>query len=30
MEFAELVVFGIVWGGLLVYFLTPINNRISS
>lgn len=29
MEFAELVVFGIVWGGLLVYFLTPFNDKIS-
>jgi uncharacterized membrane protein (UPF0182 family) len=29
LEFAELVVFGIVWGGLMVYFLTPFNNKIS-
>ncbi|MFT9599397.1 hypothetical protein [Mesobacillus sp.] len=27
MSFVELVVFGIVWGGLMVYFLTPFNNK---
>lgn len=30
MSLAELLVFGIVWGGLMVYFLTPFNNKISS
>jgi hypothetical protein len=29
MSLAELMVFGIVWGGLMVYFLTPFNNKIS-
>lgn len=27
MSFVELMVFGIVWGGLMVYFLTPFNNK---
>jgi hypothetical protein len=27
MQFTEIVVFGIVWGGLMIYFLTPFNKK---
>ena len=30
MRFTEIVVFAIVWGGLMIYFLTPNNNEIKS
>jgi hypothetical protein len=29
MQFTEIVVFGIVWGGLMIYFLTPFNKKTS-
>lgn len=29
MQFSEIVVFGIVWGGLMIYFLTPFNVKTS-
>jgi hypothetical protein len=30
MQFSEIVVFGIVWGGLMIYFLTPFNKVTSN
>ncbi|WP_226646840.1 hypothetical protein [Mesobacillus subterraneus] len=30
MPFSAIVVFAIVWGGLLVYFLTPFNGKMES
>ncbi|MGV2941625.1 hypothetical protein AB5I83_18635 [Mesobacillus sp. LC4] len=30
MPFSALVVFAIVWGGLMVYFLTPFNGKMES
>ena len=27
MQFTEIVVFGIVWGGVMIYFLTPFNRK---
>ncbi|MBS8266334.1 hypothetical protein DYI25_18080 [Mesobacillus boroniphilus] len=29
MQFTEIVVFAIVWGGLMTYFLIPFDNKIS-
>ncbi|MCM3667246.1 hypothetical protein M3204_22880 [Mesobacillus subterraneus] len=29
MQFSEIVFFGIVWGGLMIYFLTPFNKKTS-
>ncbi|WP_226086513.1 hypothetical protein [Mesobacillus sp. S13] len=30
MPFSAIVVFAIVWGGLMVYFLTPFNGKMES